>query len=107
MEIPLEESMVFARVGWAARYEGDENDLPIGGGSFNAREPGWERFNFKIVKDIVYGYFQPSRDGPGDRRARIKLERVAPGTFYELPPTMRSAFPRPSAPFGCLLDQEG
>lgn len=40
MEIPLEESMVFARVGWAARYEGDENDLPIGGGSFNAREPG-------------------------------------------------------------------
>lgn len=70
----VNEPIVFARVGWAKKYEGDEE--PVGGGNYPNKA---EKFNFKVVEGRVYGYFQPSRDHP-HRRAKITLERILPGT---------------------------
>ena len=66
--------LVFVRVGWMRFYDGlrREPDGPIGGGSFNAEEPGSEVENFTARRGWYLGY--ATLPGGADS---YNLERVA------------------------------
>lgn len=52
--------MLFAKIGWCEHYEG--NEVPKGRQAhLNLYQDGWERFNFKVMKDRrCYGYLVPA-----------------------------------------------
>jgi uncharacterized protein DUF3883 len=65
--------LIFARVGWMRRYEGPSPDdpKPTGAGSYNARNVGYEVFNFQPLDGKYYGYFQTPQT-----ESRIDLTRI-------------------------------
>ena len=65
--------ILFARVGWMRFYNGPipGDDRPIGGGSYNKTNIGFEVFNFRETNDKLYGYFQPQM-----RSHKVALERI-------------------------------
>ena len=70
------EKLLFVRIGWMKFYAGSTLDdpRPIGGGSYNRRGIGHERYNFSDSEGNVYGFFRlPTKD------ARLNLARLAPG----------------------------
>jgi len=76
------ERAIFCRIGWMKYYDGKKPDdpRPIGGGSWNKRYPGSERFNFRNIRGKYYGFCRPSRSH------NINLERIDPtsqGNFLE------------------------
>jgi hypothetical protein len=54
---------IFGRIGWMRRYQGvmPGDDHLFGGGEWNKKHAGEERYNFLPVRGRVYGFFQPSR----------------------------------------------
>lgn len=71
---PIEQPVLFARIGYMEYYQGAMNgDFPIGGGSFNKDNTGFEACNFLDVGGKVYGYYQPSMNS-----GKINLERINP-----------------------------
>lgn len=71
---PIKQSVLFARIGFMEYYQGAfDGDLPIGGGSFNDENTGYEACNFLDVNGKVYGYYQPSMNS-----GKVNLERIDP-----------------------------
>lgn len=71
---PITQPVLFARIGFMEYYQGALNgDLPIGGGSYNDENTGFEACNFLDVKGKVYGYYQPSMNS-----GKVNLERIDP-----------------------------
>jgi Domain of unknown function (DUF3883) len=70
--------ILFLRVGWMERYEGDPvNDKMHGGGSFIDKEGyGHEIFNFLPYKGVVYGYAQPPSRTRDWANSTINLNRI-------------------------------
>lgn len=70
----ITQSVLFARIGYMEYYQGAMNgDFPIGGGSYNKDNTGFEACNFLDVGGKVYGYYQPSMNS-----GKINLERINP-----------------------------
>lgn len=67
--------LVIARVGWCTRYDGDAEDLPRDGGSFNKDDVGSEHHNFLPFEGRYYGYARISHGG------LLNLIRVAGATL--------------------------
>jgi hypothetical protein len=69
--------VIFFNTGWMDFYKGLSNDKITGGGKHVDRE-GWghEIFNFKILKNRVYGFVQPKIDKIHKNPCTIKLEKV-------------------------------
>jgi hypothetical protein len=60
---PMSVPMIFLRIGWMNRYQGQTaNDQITGGGAF-VKEHGYghEIFNFQPFQGRVFGYVQPRR----------------------------------------------
>lgn len=71
---PITQSVLFARIGFMEYYQGALNgDLPIGGGSFNDENTGYEACNFLDTNGKVYGYYQPAMNS-----GKVNLERIDP-----------------------------
>ncbi len=72
------QKVLFSRIGWMKYYDGPnpkKDDLrPISGGSFNKKNQGTERFNFRKCGRKFYGFVQPQV-----RSRKLNLERIAPG----------------------------
>lgn len=48
--------ILFCRIGWCTSYNGDPDDRPIGGGSYNDSDIGHEIHNYKSFRGRYYGY---------------------------------------------------
>lgn len=71
---PISQSVLFARIGYMEYYQGaNDEDIPIGGGSFNKENTGFEACNFLDINGKVYGYYQPSMNS-----GKVNLERINP-----------------------------
>lgn len=71
---PITQSVLFARIGYMDYYQGaKDGDFPVGGGSYNKDNTGFEACNFLDVRGKVYGYYQPSMNS-----GKINLERINP-----------------------------
>lgn len=70
--------MIFLRVGWMTRYQGNTNGDSISGGGAYVAEHGYghEVFNFKTYEGILYGYVQPVARKNEWRRGKIDLTRL-------------------------------
>lgn len=73
--------VLFARIGYMHYYSGSQkgDEKPKHGGSYNIEGIGHEIYNFKKVKQFLYGYFQPyvpPKDS--DQLVTINLERISP-----------------------------
>jgi hypothetical protein len=73
-QTPIGTRVVFARVGWMDFYNGTYSERPKGGGKYNQGEIGHEAYNFKVVKDMLYGYFQPQMAA-----SSVRLDRILAG----------------------------
>ena len=65
--------ILFARIGWMTFYNGARDERPQGGGSYNTKNIGSELFNFKRVKEYLYGFVKA-----GSGRRAINLRRLDP-----------------------------
>ena len=74
------QKVLFSRIGWMRDYDGWKPDdrRPIGGGSYNKKKPGTERYNFQKCGRRFYGFVQTQV-----RSGKIKLERIAPGVLSD------------------------
>jgi hypothetical protein len=65
--------LVFARIGWMARYDGPALDdkKPKAGGSHNRKDVGNEVFTFQPLGGNVYGYIQVPGGGQSVNLSRI------------------------------------
>lgn len=64
-------NILFCRVGWASKYDGDINDKPKNGGSYNINDIGHELYNFKEYNGYYYGYVR-------SRNNTINVETINP-----------------------------
>ncbi len=55
----MEVRILYCNVGESRYYDGDTNDKPIGGGSFNKNNIGFEINNFTNHNGTYYGYVEP------------------------------------------------
>lgn len=65
--------ILFCKIGWASFYNGDEDDKPQGGGSFNENNVDHEALNFNDDEGKVYGFVQHANS---DKASQIKIERL-------------------------------
>lgn len=61
----------YCRIGWMEFYEGDDNERPINGGSYNKGNVGHEIYNFKNYDGTYYGYV-----GFGKEDVNLKIEKI-------------------------------
>jgi hypothetical protein len=66
---PMSVPMIFLRIGWMNRYEGQTTSDQISGGGAFVEEHGFghEMFNFQPFEGRVLGYVQPPRTAYNDR----------------------------------------
>jgi len=78
-----ESPIVFLNTGWMTHYQGVKDrgsleDSISGGGSFVEYYGfGYEAYNFKPYKGVMYGFFEPM--GSEEKRRTIRIERLGSG----------------------------
>ncbi len=73
--------VLFARIGYMQYYSGSQkgDKKPKHGGSYNIEGIGHEIYNFKKVRQHLYGYFQPYEPPKdSDKQVTVNLERIEP-----------------------------
>lgn len=73
--------IIFCRVSWMNRYEGDENDIFIGLGSHPKETgEGGEVYNYYLNNDKMYRGFVHTGEYKGNSQ-QIRLENIDPGAI--------------------------
>lgn len=69
---PMQERVLFARIGWMTYYSGSQagDERPLGGGDYCSTDIGHEVCNFRDVGGKLFGYYQPNAD--------TNLQRIDP-----------------------------
>jgi len=80
----MQDKIIFLNTGWMDFYRGLTGD-PISGGGKHVVNTGWgnEMFNFKPLRNKLYGYVQPKIDKVYHNPSIIKLEKIGGSELAE------------------------
>jgi hypothetical protein len=103
---PVTVPMIFLRIGWMTRYQGQTaTDQITGGGAF-VKEHGYghEIFNFQPFEGKVFGYVQPPGSAyNGDSGPGINIERLGASAQDDLRPGVIAIWVATSPQGGSLI----
>ena len=70
-------NILYCRVGWMEAYKGNSDERPIGGGSYNKNEIGYEIYNYLSYKGSYFGYVETGTSNTGQEQHKsIHLEKI-------------------------------
>ena len=70
-------NILYCRVGWMEAYKGNSDERPIGGGSYNKNEIGYEIYNYLSNKGSYFGYVETGTNNTRQEQHKsIHLEKM-------------------------------
>lgn len=70
-------NILYCRVGWMEAYKGNSDERPIGGGSYNKNEIGYEIYNYLNYKGSYFGYVETGTSNTRQEQHKsIHLEKM-------------------------------